>query len=394
MSGKDSDPWASLGGGAVNEKLRQHEITLSSSSSPLAETMPSTSKYNPSTKRAHLLHALEGMDRYPNYLSRWSLDDVGQLEDALQQQLDRVRQQKLLIEERRRDIEKLVEVLVEQDGGRWKHLLTPPTTWDYVKDHILDPSASKAILGSQTFASKQADTPNVQEVLRGQVDVELDTAKLQRLMDEEFFDVYSFRLLSTHFCKELREFVMALTEVGKSESFAHLQFGRRAVDFDTVGLGWVNDLLFHLIMRPMTRHLFQSTESLDDLDWRQGYVAGYSASPTDGKPRERLVTHTDDSEVTLNIGLGDGFEGGLLEFRGLRGTDHEGELVGTFQPEEGVALIHAGRHFHDVTQVTSGDRFAFIIWARSWKGVRSQTCPCCWLNRRQDNSCSCGPRWN
>jgi hypothetical protein len=393
MSGKDSDPWASLGGGAVNEKLRQHEIT-SSSSSPLAESVPSSSKYDPSTQRAHLLHALEGMDRYPNYLSRWSLDDMSQLEDALQQQLDRVRQQKLLIQERRRDIEKLVEVLVQQDGGRWKNLLTPPTTWDYVKDHILDPSASKAIFGSQTFTRKKADTPNVNQVITGQVDVELDAARLQSLMDEEFFDVYSFRLLSTHFCKELREFVMALTEVGKSESFAHLQFGRRAVDFDTVGLGWVNDLLFHLIMRPMTRHLFQSTESLDDLDWRQGYVAGYSASPTDGKPRERLVTHTDDSEVTLNIGLGDGFEGGLLEFRGLRGTDHEGELVGTFQPEEGVALLHSGRHFHDVTQVTSGDRFAFIIWARSWKGVRSQTCPCCWLNRRQDNSCSCGPRWN
>jgi hypothetical protein len=393
MSDKNSDPWASLGGGAVNEKKRQHEIAPSSSS-PLAETVASSSKYDPSTHRAHLFHTLEGMDRYPNYLSRWSLDDMSQLEDALQQQLDRVRQQKLLIQERRRDIEKLVEVLVQQDGGRWDHLLTPPSSWDYVKDHILDPSASKAIFGSQTFASKQADTPNVQQVLAGQADVELDAPKLQRLMDEEFFDVYSFRLLSPHFCKELREFVMALTEVGQSESFAHLQFGRRAVDFDTVGLGWVNDLLFHLIMRPMTRHLFQSTESLDDLDWRQGYVAGYSASPTDGKPRERLVTHTDDSEVTLNIGLGDGFEGGLLEFRGLRGTDHEGELVGTFQPEEGVALIHAGRHFHDVTQVTSGDRFAFIIWARSWKGVRSKTCPCCWLNRRQDNSCSCGPRWN
>jgi hypothetical protein len=187
---------------------------------------------------------------------------------------------------------------------------------------------------------------------------------------------------------------MALTELGQSESFAHLQLGRRPVDFDTVGLGWVNDLLFHLIIRPITRHQFQSTESLAELDWRQGYVAGYSASPTEGKPRERLVTHTDDSEVTLNIGLGDEFEGGLLEFRGLRGTAKEGELVGSFQPEEGLALLHSGRQFHDVTQVVAGDRFALIIWARSWKGARSQACPCCWLNRRQDKSCVCGPRWN
>lgn len=392
MSGEDNDPWALVGGGAVNEKKRHYESGKSS-----AETntgADDSGKYDPATQRAYLLHALEGMDRYPNYLSRWSLDDMDQLEDALQKQVERVRQQKQSIQERRRDIEKLVEVLVQQDVDRWASLITPPATWDYVKDHILDPHASKAIFGSRTFTGNQASTPTFQQVLSGQVDVELDVARLQLLMDEELFDVYSFRLLSTTFCKELREFVMALTELGQSESFAHLQLGRRPVDFDTVGLGWVNDLLFHLIMRPITRHLFQSTESLAELDWRQGYVAGYSASPTEGKPRERLVTHTDDSEVTLNIGLGDEFEGGLLEFRGLRGTAKEGELVGSFQPEEGLALLHSGRQFHDVTQVVAGDRFALIIWARSWKGARSQACPCCWLNRRQDKSCVCGPRWN
>jgi hypothetical protein len=71
MSGKNSssDPWASLGGGAVNEKLRQHEITSVSSSSPLALTVPSSNNYDPSTQRAHLLHTPAGMDRYPNYLS-------------------------------------------------------------------------------------------------------------------------------------------------------------------------------------------------------------------------------------------------------------------------------------------------------------------------------------
>ena len=78
----------------------------------------------------------------------------------------------------------------------------------------------------------------------------------------------------------------------------------------------------------------------------------------------------------------------------MRGTPEEGQLLGDFQPQQGLALIHAGRHFHDVTQVTSGDRFAYIIWARSWGGIRSQKCPCCWLNRREGTDCVCGSRWN
>ena len=152
--------------------------------------------------------------------------------------------------------------------------------------------------------------------------------------------------------------------------------------------------MFHLVIRPISRHLFQDTELHGgELDYRHGYIAAYEGSPH--APRQRLVAHTDDSEVTLNVCIGDEFEGGDLQFRGLRGMDHAGqELIGDFQPVLGTALLHAGRHFHEVTQVTSGERYAFIMWARSWSATRAQECPCCWLNRRQDTSCVCGPRWN
>ena len=109
------------------------------------------------------------------------------------------------------------------------------------------------------------------------------------------------------------------------------------------------------------------------------------------------MPHTDDSEVTLNVCIGDVFEGGGLTFRGLRGTIQAGEVGGEYTPERGRALLHAGRQFHEVTDVTSGDRYALIMWTRSWGGIRSNTCPCCWLNRRQDtgpSSCICGERWN
>ena len=201
-----------------------------------------------------------------------------------------------------------------------------------------------------------------------------------------------------------------LSALAESDEFSHLQLGRRPIDLDTIGLGWITDLLFHLFIQPISRHLFATTEKLvvDDtagglesspiLDWRQGYVAGYSANPlgSKGATRHRLVPHTDDAEVTLNCCLGEEtFVGGNVEFSGLRGTAEEGELIGKVQrPNIGTALLHSGRHLHAVSEVSSGDRYAFIIWARSWGNLRSKTCPCCWLNRRQDTTCICDKRWN
>uniref|UniRef100_A0A7R9WSI5 Uncharacterized protein n=1 Tax=Craspedostauros australis TaxID=1486917 RepID=A0A7R9WSI5_9STRA len=101
----------------------------------------------------------------------------------------------------------------------------------------------------------------------------------------------------------------------------------------------------------------------------------------------------------------------------MRGTSHAGQRThaeeDAYVPRIGRAIVHAGRQLHEVTQITQGDRFAYIMWARSWGdsitvpadqanakgasskvGLRSRVCSCCWLNRRQDNSCICGRRWN
>lgn len=190
--------------------------------------------------------------------------------------------------------------------------------------------------------------------------------------------------------------------------FRYLKLGHRPIDLDSIGLGWVNDMLFNLFIRPMTKHLFLESEQLQNtkksrkassmLDWRHGYVAGYSSLPkgSKGATRHRLVPHTDDSEITLNCCLGEeNYQGGHVEFYGLRGSEHEGRLLGKVErPNVGRALLHSGRHLHSVSDVTDGDRYALIIWSRSWSCLRNDTCPCCYLNRRQDKTCICAPRWN
>ena len=373
-----------IGGGAINEKDRTITDTR-----PKENPIPTSTEasFDPSKHRSQLWHALEGMDRYPAYLSRWQEYDMEQLEQALEMKLLQVRNQKKSILERRQGIRTLMESLDPP------YLLTVPQNWEDIKNHILDPRAAKAIFQSKWY---RKGPPSVEDVLSGRSEVDLDPHLLEGWMDQELFDVYSMPLLSRDFCVKLLRSVQAVATLGETEQFHDLHVGKRPIDLDTIDLSWINNLLFHLVIRPISRHLYKDTETIDDLDWRQGYVAGYSANPTaqHATPRQRLVSHTDDSEVTMNVCIGEDFEGGALQFRGLRGTTDGVELMGHFQPIPGTALIHAGRHFHEVTEVTKGNRYTYIIWARSWKGARKQSCPCCWLNRRQVNSCICGWRWN
>ena len=113
--------------------------------------------------------------------------------------------------------------------------------------------------------------------------------------------------------------------------------------------------------------------------------------------RDSLVPHTDESDVTLNVGMiaRDAFEGGDLLKGGVRGQPDEDEVAIT--PDLGVAAFHLGRRLHAVDKVLEGERRVLICWCRSMNGVRSRVCPCCWMNRRdggEARDCVCGDAWN
>jgi hypothetical protein len=334
-----SEPYKQIGGGDINEKKRKSQSAVKE----LVEEAYPTS-FNP-LKRSHLMHAVEGLNRYPNYLSRWADDEITQLEKSLTESLNQVRKQKQDTQEKRQALKRLVDQVWTSEP-LYQNLLKIPESWQQVKDEILHPSASKEIFRSKSFVVNKNNTsvPTVQDVIAGECQVELNTGYLQELMEEEMYDVYSFPLLAPSFCSNVQHFIKRIIkELDENPEFASLN--RSMIrDLDNLGLKWLNDLLFHLILRPISRHLYIETEMKGgDLDWRQGYIAAYSASPTDSKPRQRLVPHTDDSEVTLNVCIGEKFQGGRLQFWGLRGTPEAGTLLGNYCPEIGRALIHSGR---------------------------------------------------
>jgi len=402
-----------IGGGAINEKernygklaLEERVTSVGVTASALdrgseSDSRSCNSRYMPRSILSHSLHALAGLDRYPMYLSRWNEKDIDELEGALEELLDKVRSQRRTIEERQNGINEALELALERktddvDPKNFLSILAPPASWEELR-YVLHPTAYNSVVGSKMFQSSKLRPP-LNDVMQGKIKVDLDAALLEDWLDEEMFDVYSCQLFTAEFCAKIRDLIRHVASVSENHPlYCKLSLGRRPIDLDTIGLSWVNDLLFHLIIRPLSQHLFSQTESFDDLDWRQGYVTGYSAAPSasGAMPRQRLVSHTDDSEVTLNICLADSFQGGALQFSGLRGTPEEGVSLGEYEPEAGKALLHAGRHLHAVADVTEGDRYAFILWARSWGGLRKDVCPCCWLNRREGNTCICGPRWN
>lgn len=395
-----------IGGGAINERSRKSGGMLLDEDEDGDEICCRSSKYKPQTIRSHLFHALEGLHRYPHYLSRWSgnLNDIDCLEATLKDQLDKVRHQKDELLERHNRTRRLLEAFVSPSSFLSQNstirdkpsLIQPPKDWDEVANHILEPRAAQVLMQwikSPPKCRNNQTNLTLDDVLTGTIPMEVNIGNITTVLEEELDGVYSLPLLRKEFCQVLRERIRAFYMFARSKD-PSLFDNNRPFDLDQLGLGWINDFLFQLLIRPISKHLFADN---GDLDWRQGYVAAYSVTPTPEAPRERLVTHTDDSEVTLNIGLSDdNMKGGLVEFKGQRrdSVDQQETLRGAIQPKLGRALLHRGRHFHAVSPVTAGDRFSLVVWARSWQGVRSTQCPCCWLNQRQDKSCICGPRWN
>jgi hypothetical protein len=301
-----------IGGGSVNEKKRHYDP---SSRQQDAKRSPSSNLthrgsdidentervYDPSNHRSHLLHAIEGLNRYPNYLSRWKNNDVEALEQELQRLLGQVQEQKSNAEEQRDCIQLALQDFF-REYPEWKEFSVPPESWDEIKEKILDPRAADAIFRSRTIR-KMMDNSTVNDVIAGRIRTELDTGRLGEWMDEEMFDVYSFPLLSETFCRKLCSYassVMSYLEASPQKCNPPVRSCFR--NMDNLGLGWLNDLVFHLILRPISAQLFGDTElEGGDLDYRHGFIAAYSSDPTTSRPRQRLVPHTDDAEVSMHI---------------------------------------------------------------------------------------------
>lgn len=138
------------------------------------------------------------------------------------------------------------------------------------------------------------------------------------------------------------------------------------VTLESLGM---KDLVDHLIdgapaLRALLADRFRAFGG-DALDGHYSYLVDYGRSGD-----EDLGFHVDDSEVTLNLCLGETFSGSELVMLGRRCDQHRqtpvqaGETVEILH-EPGALVVHAGRHRHRVDPIRTGRRRNLIAWLRS-----------------------------
>lgn len=123
-----------------------------------------------------------------------------------------------------------------------------------------------------------------------------------------------------------------------------------------------------------------------DIDHHHSYLVEYGHELD-----EDLGFHVDDSEVTLNLCLGEEFSGAELVLLGARCDVHRqtpvvaSEVI-EVEHEPGQAVLHAGRQRHRVDPIRRGVRRNLIAWLRSasyreGEGERAPSCrPWCGLH--------------
>ncbi|KAH0880466.1 hypothetical protein HID58_067860, partial [Brassica napus] len=133
---------------------------------------------------------------------------------------------------------------------------------------------------------------------------------------------------------------------------------------DDFGLDTMLDKLMECFIRPISKVFFNDVGGAT-LDSHHGFVVEY------GKDRDvDLGFHVDDSEVTLNVCLGNQFVGGELFFRGTRCEKHvntatKSDEIFDYCHVPGQAVLHRGRHRHGARATTSGHRVNMLLWCRS-----------------------------
>jgi len=112
------------------------------------------------------------------------------------------------------------------------------------------------------------------------------------------------------------------------------------------------------------------------LDSHRAFIVSYGPEAD-----HDLDLHYDNSEVTVNISLDDGFQDGEL-YIGCMYTDAQSKphsSASEYSPCEhklGCGLLHRGQQMHGAFPLSFGVRHNLIIWMRS-SVTRNQLCPMC-----------------
>lgn len=182
--------------------------------------------------------------------------------------------------------------------------------------------------------------------------------------------IYCFPVFVPQFCRDLVE------ELEKFEN-SWLEKGRPNT-MNNYGI-LLNELgLDKFFITPLREKYLRPLASILYPDWGGGCLDSHKAfvvQYSEDKDLD-LSCHYDNSEVTLNVSLGNEFTDGNLYFSDMKEVPSNERRYTEVEHTIGHGILHRGQQVHGALPITSGERWNLIIWMRA-SSIRNKQCPMC-----------------
>ena len=180
--------------------------------------------------------------------------------------------------------------------------------------------------------------------------------------------VYEFNMFSPKFCrrlcKEIQEYAYNMKKSGHKV--------RQPNSMNNYGIPLYENGMQKFFDDLVTKKIHQLSSQFfrdhggHDLRVSHAFTVNYSKGED-----THLDMHTDDSDVTVNVCLGDSdFVGGALAFCGMQNQHSHRRIRYVHNHEIGRAVIHSGKRRHGALPIASGRRINLVMWLKSNAAVQ------------------------
>jgi hypothetical protein len=193
-------------------------------------------------------------------------------------------------------------------------------------------------------------------------------------------NIFYGKILNSDFC----DHTVALVKehISNKNNFPNLTNSMHSSAVSTHELGikdFVNSFA-KTILKEVVNSLFLNSSRIS-FDSIHSYIVRYGAE----YDRE-LGFHVDDSLVTMNLCLNNGFSGSDLIFKGTRcpihvDTESTDDKETYIKHKKGFMVLHGGKNRHYVTPIEAGERYNLIVWCQN-NDERDQ-----WFEALNNNQC-------
>jgi len=173
-------------------------------------------------------------------------------------------------------------------------------------------------------------------------------------LKEEASDIFSFDVFTESFCATFLEEVDSYGASGLPVRRPN-SMNNYGLIVNEIGLRPALTALQQEILQPIANVLFPDV----GYEFRDHHSFVVQYKPNEDKG---LDMHTDDSDVTFNVCLGDTFEGAGLTFCGTVAEAAHRQFSFQYVHCKGRAVVHRGTRRHGADDITEGTRRNLIVW--------------------------------